>query len=85
MRGEQRLLHGAVFHHKRNVSFLRRLLSAKKYLHVVLFEDTVRSQQGHCLRASLRDEHAVEWVPMVPRQFAGSQGMEMGDVQRAKS
>ena len=60
---------------------LRRLLSAKKYLHVVLFEDRIRSQQGHRFRAGLRDEHAVEGVSMELRQLAGSQRMEMSDIQ----
>ena len=60
------------------------LLSAEHGFDFVFLESSICGQQHHRFATRLRNEHAVERVPMVTRQLARRHRMEMCDVQRPK-
>src|SRR5713101_2091368 len=57
-------------------------LPTKNQIHFVFLKHTVGREQSHLLRERLGYEHPVKRVAMVQRQFASTQGVFMGDIER---
>ncbi len=60
------------------------LLSAEQRLDFVPHESSIGGQQNHRFAARLRNEHAIERIPVVRWQGAGREGMRMGNLQRTE-
>lgn len=53
--------------------------------HAVVIENASVADDAHVLELRLRNEHAIEWIPMIARKAAGALCVQHRDVQRDKA
>src|SRR3979490_452478 len=57
-------------------------LSTKNQIHFVFLQNAICREQSHPLRERLRNNHPVKRIPVMRRQFACTQGVFLGDIER---